>query len=132
MAKVLLDDIISNGGFSLAENFYENYDMTHENNRESIFEIQASTTATTYSGILLSGAVFHQKGPASCGGWGFFQPSQCLFEAFQVTPEGLPVLDIESREPLVNDMGLSSSENIYSYRPLTRSSGRLDNSPQRC
>ena len=46
-AKVLLDDIINNGGFSLADNFYDNYDMTHENNRESIFEIQASTTSTT-------------------------------------------------------------------------------------
>lgn len=110
LAKVLLDDIIGNGGFSLVENFYENYDMTHENNRESIFEIQASTTATTHSGMLLSGAVFHQAGPSSCGGWGFFQPSQCLFEAFQVTPEGLPVPDIANRDPLVNDMGVSSTK----------------------
>jgi hypothetical protein len=31
-----LDDIINNGGFSLVDNFYDNYDMTHENNRESI------------------------------------------------------------------------------------------------
>jgi starch-binding outer membrane protein, SusD/RagB family len=108
-AKVLLNDIINNGGFSLVDNFYDNYDMTHENNRESIFEIQASTTSTTQSSLLISGAVFHQRGPASCGGWGFFQPSQCLFEAFQVTPEGLPVLEIKDREPLVNDMGLGSS-----------------------
>jgi starch-binding outer membrane protein, SusD/RagB family len=109
-AKVLLDDIINNGGFSLVDNFYDNYDMTHENNRESIFEIQASTTSTTQSSVLISGAVFHQKGPASCGGWGFFQPSQCLFEAFQVTTDGLPVLEIKDREPLVNDMGLGSSK----------------------
>jgi hypothetical protein len=110
LAKVLLDDIINNGGFSLVENFYDNYDMTHENNRESIFEIQASTTATTRSSLLISGAVFHQKGPASCGGWGFFQPSQCLFEAFQVTPDGLPVLYIAERESLENDMGLGSTK----------------------
>ena len=108
-AKVLLDDIINNGGFSLVDNFYDNYDMIHENNRESIFEIQASTTSTTYSSIAPSGLAFHQKGPASCGGWGFFQPSQCLFEVFQVTPDGLPVLDIEDRESLVNDMGIGSS-----------------------
>jgi starch-binding outer membrane protein, SusD/RagB family len=108
-AKVLLDDIITNGGFSLVDNFYDNYDMTHENNQESIFEIQASTSSTGSTALLLSGAVFHQKGPASCGGWGFFQPSQCLFEAFQVTPDGLPVLDIENREPLANDMGITSS-----------------------
>jgi hypothetical protein len=110
VAKPLLDDIINNGGFELVENFYDNYDMTHENNRESIFEIQASTTATTYSSLLISGCVFHQQGPASCGGWGFFQPSQCLFEAFQVTPDGLPVLDIEDREPLANDMGIPGSK----------------------
>jgi hypothetical protein len=45
-AKALLDDIINNGGFSLVDNFYDNYDMTHENNRESIFEIQAFTSPT--------------------------------------------------------------------------------------
>ena len=107
-AKILLDDIINTGGFRLAPNFYDNYDMTHENNSESIFEIQAFTSSTASTALLISGAVFHQKGPASCGGWGFFQPSQCLFEAFQVTPDGLPVIEIEEREPLSNDMGISS------------------------
>lgn len=109
-AKILLDDIISNGSFELAPDFYDNYDMTHENNHESIFEIQAMTTPAFHTSIMLSGAVFHQLGPASCGGWGFFQPSQCLFEAFQVTPDGLPVLDTEERTPLANDMGITSSE----------------------
>lgn len=112
-AKVLLDDFINNGGFSLVDNFYDNYDMTHENNRESIFEIQAFTTSSASTSILISGAVFHQKGPASCGGWGFFQPSQCLFEAFQVTPDGLPVLDIENREALATDMGSGSNKLFF-------------------
>jgi hypothetical protein len=109
-ARPLLDDIISCGLFELVPNFYDNYDMTHENNKESIFEIQAATTSTGYSSVMPAGAAFFQKGPASCGGWGFFQPSQCLFEAFQVTADGLPVLDIRNREPLANDMGLRSSQ----------------------
>ncbi len=109
-AKPLLDDIINSGRFELAPEFWHNYDMTHENNKESIFEIQAATTSTAYSSVYPAGAAFFQKGPASCGGWGLFQPSQCLFEAFQVTDEGLPVLDIEDREPLVHDNGLASSE----------------------
>jgi hypothetical protein len=109
-ARLLLDDIINSGRFSLAENFYDNYDMEHENNRESIFEIQAATSVTSYGSIFPAGAAFHQKGPASCGGWGFFQPSQCLFEAFQVTPDGLPVLDIESREPLANDINIPGNK----------------------
>ena len=110
LAKPLLDDIITNGGFSLVADYYYNYDMTHENNAESIFEIQASTTGSSYSSLLLSGPVMHQKGPASCGGWGFYQPSEVLFEAFQVTPDGLPVLDITVRVPLANDMGKNSGD----------------------
>ena len=109
-AKPLLDDIINSGLFGLVPNFYDNYDMTHENNLESIFEVQAATTSSGYTSVMPAGAVFFQKGPASCGGWGFFQPSQCLFEAFQVTTDGLPVLDITYREPLANDMGLRSSQ----------------------
>jgi starch-binding outer membrane protein, SusD/RagB family len=109
-AKPLLDDIIANGGYSLVSNFYDNYDCTHENNKESIFEIQCSVTGTSQSGMLIDGATWHQNGPASCGGWGFFQASECLFEAFQVTPDGLPVLDIAAREPLANDMGKGSGD----------------------
>ena len=107
-AKTLLDDIITNGGFSLAPEFYWNYDMTHENNVESIFELQCTTTATATSSVAGSGCNFHQKGPASCGGWGFYQPSQNLFEAFQVDANGLPVLDMAARKHLANDMGVGS------------------------
>ena len=110
LARPLLDDIINSGLFELAPEFYYNYDMTHENNSESIFEIQAATTATAHSSIYPAGSAFFQKGPASCSGWGFFQPSQCLFEAFQVTDDGLPVLEIENREPLAHDQGIASSD----------------------
>jgi len=112
-AKTLLDAIIASNKYSLVDNFYNNYDMTHENNSESIFEIQASTTATSYSSLLLSGPTMHQKGPASCGGWGFYQPSQNLFEAFQVGTDGLPVLDVAARDPLANDMGLGSGDEFH-------------------
>ena len=107
-AKPLLDDIINNGGFSLAPEFYWNFDMTHENNVESIFELQCTTTATATSSVAGSGCNFFQKGPASCGGWGFYQPSQNLFEAFQVDANGLPVLDMAARKHLASDMGIGS------------------------
>lgn len=111
-AKLLLDAIISSGEFSLAPEFSWNFDMTHENNTESIFELQCTTTATAHSAVHGSGCNFHQKGPASCGGWGFFQPSQNLFEAFQTTAEGLPVLDPALRDPLEHDMGVKSDEDF--------------------
>ena len=107
-AEPLLDDIITNGGFSLVKEYYWNYDMTHENNAESIFELQCAVTATAQSAVAGSGCNFHQNGPASCGGWGFYQPSQTLFEAFQVDANGLPILDIANRKALANDMGKGS------------------------
>ena len=108
VAKPLLDDIISSGKFSLVSEFYWNFDMTHENNAESIFELQCSTTATAASAVHGSGCNFFQKGAASAGGWGFYQPSQNLFEAFQVDAAGLPVLNMASRKALVSDMGKGS------------------------
>jgi starch-binding outer membrane protein, SusD/RagB family len=109
LAKPLLDDIINSAKFSLVSEWNWNFDMTHENNAESIFELQCSTTATAYSSVHGSGCNFHQSGAASNGGWGFYQPSRNLFDAFQTTAEGLPVLDPAQRVHLATDMGLGSS-----------------------
>jgi hypothetical protein len=109
LAKPLLDDIINSAKFTLATEYTYNFDMTHENNSESIFELQCTTTATGHSAVAGSGCNFHQKGDASCGGWGFYQPSQTLFNAFQVDAQGLPVLDINARVNLAIDMGKASS-----------------------
>ncbi|MBS3772259.1 MAG: RagB/SusD family nutrient uptake outer membrane protein [Bacteroidales bacterium] len=115
-AKTLLDEIISSNEFSLVDNYYDNYHSETENNDESIFEIQVSGTAedqgwwgVNANTLDLTGAVFHQAGPAGVG-WGFYQPSQNLFEAFQTTEDGLPVLDKENRDDLANDMGVGSGD----------------------
>ena len=108
LAKPLLDDIINSGKFTLAADYMYNFDMTHENNSESIFELQCTTTATAAASVNGSGCNFHQKGPASCGGWGFYQPSRNLFDAFQVDANGLPVLDPTARVHLATDMGIGS------------------------
>jgi tetratricopeptide (TPR) repeat protein len=112
LAKPLLDDIINSNKYSLVAEFMHNYDMTHENNKESIFELQCSTTASSTSNVMGSGCNFHQKGAASCGGWGFYQPSQNLFDAFQVDPNGLPVLDVAARVHLATDMGKGSGDDF--------------------
>jgi hypothetical protein len=111
-AKLLLDEIINSEVFELAPEYTWNLDMTHENNIESIFELQCTTTATSAAAVHGSGCNFHQKGPASCGGWGFYQPSQNLFEAFQTTTAGLPVLDPAQRDPLVSDMLVGSGDDF--------------------
>jgi len=109
LAKPLLDAIINSDEYSLVDNFYDNYTMTTENNKESIFEIQAATTSTNQSSMLVAGPAMPMAGPAGLG-WCFYQPSQNLFEAFQVTSDGLPVLDVEDRDPLVNDMSIASAQ----------------------
>ena len=110
-AKPLLETIITSKKYSLVSNYYDNYNETTENNKESIFEIQASTSAVNHSAMVLAGPTMHQAGPAGIG-WGFYQPSQTLFEAFQVDNAGLPVLDINAREPLANDMGIETAANF--------------------
>lgn len=111
-AKTLLDGIIDSKKFQLVDNYYDNYNETTENNVESIFEIQASTSAVNHSALLLAGPTMHQAGPAGLG-WGFYQPSQTLFEAFQVTDDGLPVLDVNARQPLASDMNVETSAEFH-------------------
>ncbi len=118
LAKPLLDDIINSGKFSLVAEYYWNFDMTHENNAESIFELQCTTTATAAAAVAGSGSNFFQKGAASSGGWGFYQPSQNLFEAFQVDANGLPVLDVAARKALVSDMGKGSGTDFTPTQEL--------------
>lgn len=108
-AKALLDRIISSGKFELVDNYYDNYDQTTENNKESIFEIQNATSGTSHTGNFFAGTAMPHAGPAGIG-WGFYQVSQDLFDAFQVTPDGLPVLNDSERINLPNDMGIGSTE----------------------
>lgn len=107
-AKVLLDKIIQSGKFDLVDNYFDNYDERTENNKESIFEIQCSTSPVNKTSMLLSGPTMHQTGGAAAIGWGFYQPSQNLVDAFQVSNEGLPVLEAKDRKTVINDMGVSS------------------------
>lgn len=111
-AKALLDQIIAANKYELVADYTWNFDMTHENNAESIFELQCTTTATGTLSVHGSGCNFHQKGDASCGGWGFYQPSLDLFNAFQVDANGLPKLNRADRVNLVTDMGKNSSDDF--------------------
>jgi hypothetical protein len=121
-AKPLLDAIIA-GPFSLVDNFYDNYNMTTENNSESIFEIQAATSGSNNSSIEIAGGSAPQAGPAGIG-WGFFQPSQNLIEAFQVDASGLPIIDPAARPAVASDMGVSSTEDWTP--PTTTFDPRMD------
>lgn len=109
-AKPLLDQILESGQYALVDNYFDNYDERTENNKESIFEIQCSASAVNKTSMPMAGTVMHQTGGAAAIGWGFYQPSQCLVEAFQVNDEGLPYLNINDRPVFKNDMGTASDK----------------------
>jgi len=55
-------------------------------------------------------------GDQAVGGWGFFQPSQNLVDAFQVDDDGFPILNgsnpVVTRPTVANDMRVKSDENF--------------------
>lgn len=118
-AKVLLDDILNNGGFQLTPTFEENFLVGRRNNEESIFEIQfsisSSTTAAANEGTTLN---YPYTDPWGC--CGFYQPSQNLVNAYKTSANGLPLLDTFNDEDVKNDQGLAWSA------PFTPYEGPLD------
>jgi len=109
-AATLLDQVINSGKYRLVNNYYDNYSEETENNAESIFELQCSASTSGDTSLRLTIAVQFTSGPAAQGGWGFYQPSQSLVDAFQVDDQGLPYLDINKRPHFPNDMGIMSDK----------------------
>lgn len=108
-AKPLLDDIINNGPFELMEHFYDNHNEEHQNNKESIFEIQYSVNDG--AGIHNSGVdhqtLFTRKLGFCCD---YSAPSFDLFNAFKVDENGLPLLDSFQDDLLTEDHNIQFSE----------------------
>lgn len=125
-AASLFDDIIDIGEFELMENYYHNFDGPHQNNVESIFEIQYVVNNDVKQGK--NGNADHwvvnphgtSPLPTCCG---MYQPSQDLVNAFEVDEEGLPLLGINGPKyndtNLAHDMGINASEEfIPTDKPL--------------
>ena len=109
-AKPLLDNIINSGKYSLVDKFIQNFEMATNNNRESIFEIQANVNDVNESlnaemGIGLNWP--HGSDIGMC--CGFHQPSQNLVNAYKVDANGLPLFDTFNAIDLKNDAGIASS-----------------------
>jgi len=110
-AATLLDDIIDNGPFALEGHFYNNFDEEHQNNGESIFEVQYSVNDG--AGVHNSG-IDHQTlypgGPVVGLGYTYSAPTFDLFNAFKVDANGLPMLDTYRTNLLVEDYGVLFSQ----------------------
>lgn len=109
--KSVLDDIIGNGGFTLADNFDDNYRIAMNNNSESVFEIQASVNDGSsgqngnYADVL--NFPYGANAPGTC--CGFHQASQNLVNVFITDPAtGLPYLDDFNEQDFRWDQGIAS------------------------
>lgn len=116
-AKPLLDGIIASGKFSLVPNFFDNFDVAHRNNAESIYEIQrAINNGSTDGGSADIGTGLNApQGSDIATCCGFYQPSQDLVNAYKVDANGLPLLDTYNQVDLKNDMNVTSSANFVPF-----------------
>lgn len=118
-AKVILEDILNNGGFALTPTFEENFLVGRRNNEESIFEVQLSiSSATTQAANAGTTLNYPYTDPWGC--CGFYQPSQNLVNAYKTSADGLPLLDT------FNDTDVTNDEGIALNAPFTPYQGPLD------
>jgi len=107
-AEPLVNDIINNSGAHLVEHFYWNYDIAHNNNDESIFEIQSAADPTggtnTNSFCTAMGLL-----PQHLGGWGHYRISLQAVNAFKTNSEGLPEKNWDENF-FKNSYGITSGE----------------------
>ena len=120
-AKILLDDVIDHGPYSLVDCYHDNFKIPTNNNRESVFEVQ---TSVNDGGRALNGNYgdalnyTRNNGPGRC--CGFFQPSQNLVNAFKTDANGLPLLDT------YNDVDVKNDQGILATQPFDPYAGNLD------
>ena len=118
-ALTYLETVINLGGYSLLDEFTDNFRLAGENGSESVFSIQFTADAgQSFNGNRGATLNFPQGGPAGtcCG---FYQPSQDLANTFK-TENGLPLLDT------YNDSDIDSDFLIGSDDPFTPYQGTVD------
>lgn len=122
-AKVLLDEIVAKGGFSLMDNYHDNFRAVTNNNKESIFEVEYSVNDGApggENGNIGSTLNYPYGGGGVTTCCGFFQPSQNLVNAFKTDATGLPLLDT------FNDSDVKSDQGIEATAPFAPYTGTLD------
>ncbi|HTE11036.1 MAG TPA: RagB/SusD family nutrient uptake outer membrane protein [Chitinophagaceae bacterium] len=88
-AMPLLQDVYTNGGYTLVPDFIQNFLIATVNNSESIFEIQyAVNDGFGADNANIADAL---NSPTFKSSSNFFQPSHSLVSAFRVDNNGLPV-----------------------------------------
>ena len=95
-ARTVLNDVVDNGTnplgvkYDLNANYGDNFDVDHENSKESVFAFQASAQDNAGAGNTNWGDVLNTPQNAG-GGAGFFTPTYFFVNRFKTDATGLPV-----------------------------------------
>lgn len=120
-AKPLLEEIIALGQtnkgvkYDLNEKFSDNFRISNENNKESIFAIQSSVGygSRGYNGSY-DLRLNYIQGTLPGGCCGFFTPTQNLVNSYK-TENGLPLLDTFNQSDVTNDEKTSKDATFTPY-----------------
>jgi hypothetical protein len=129
VAKTLLATIIASGKnaqgvkYALVPNYHDNFDVTTENNSESVLQINFSVDdASLPDNANLGETGTSPVGTAADVTYGYWkQPSFNLVNAFKTDANGLPLLDVSGNDlsntiNMKNDMGIESSAPFAPYQ----------------
>lgn len=123
-AKVLLDEIITKGKttnglkYALLPEYRDNFRTVTKHGSEAVFVVQMSVNDGTNNGINGNPMSFMNGtfgGPGN-NGYGWYQPTFDLVDAFQTDPvTGLPLLDNYYETPISTDYGLATTDPFTPY-----------------
>ncbi|MGI6074362.1 MAG: RagB/SusD family nutrient uptake outer membrane protein [Fermentimonas sp.] len=123
-AKQVLDDVVANGKttnglkYALLPKYEDNFRTATKHGSEAVFAVQMSVYDGSNNGVNGNPMSFQNGtygGPAN-NGFGWYQPTFDLVDAFQVDEEtGLPLLDTYYEHPIKTDYGLSSTDKFDIY-----------------
>lgn len=121
-AKPLLDAVIANPKYGLAQNYEDNFRIATENQSEAIFSYQSSANDGTRDADHASlnanwGDILAHPSFAPFNSPGMHQPTFNLVNAFKTGPDGLPLFDTFNETDVNNDL---------TTVPFTEYTGTLD------
>ena len=130
----LLKDIIDNGvnaggvKYQLVEKYSDNFNISTENNSETVFSIQHSVDAGDANANPGHGANSLYGGALNGGGYGFYQPSYSFVNSFQVDANGLPKLDGSYMDNVIPGVDIQEASDINDADRTIPVDPRLDHS----
>lgn len=114
LLKEIIDAGVNSGGvkYKLVDLYSDNFNISKENNSETVFAIQHSTDAERENADpgMIGNQPYGSAGAIT--GWGLFQPSFSLVNSFQVDANGLPYLNGSYMDNVISGTNVKGADGI--------------------